>query len=229
MGFDGCLGQVKSRGDLAVGEAVGDLQQHLTLARRERLEVRLGIELVLGVEQTADGRRCRAGAGSRWERPPRRRSPPPGCQTVDRWGGRPSRETRSRRHASAAWAYSSRSKVVRISTRDGSPCSMIRRVASIPSMPGMRTSISTTSGVELGGELERLATVRRLPDHRHVQPETPAPSETPAEERLIVSQQYGHAHRVSRSGGSTISRACTRQPPSGAGPASTVPPNTAAR
>src|SRR5918996_1308362 len=43
--------------------------------------------------------------------------------------------------------YSSRSKVVRISTRTGSwtPPPARRRVASIPSMPGMRMSSSTTS------------------------------------------------------------------------------------
>jgi hypothetical protein len=48
---------------------------------------------------------------------------------------------------SADSTYSSRSKVVRISTRTGSwtPSPASRRVASIPSMPGMRTSIRTTS------------------------------------------------------------------------------------
>lgn len=42
-------------------------------------------------------------------------------------------------------AYSSRSKVVRISTFGASGCEQIRRVASTPSSLGMRTSISTTS------------------------------------------------------------------------------------
>lgn len=42
-------------------------------------------------------------------------------------------------------AYSSRSKVVRISTFGGSCCAQMRRVASTPSSRGMRTSISTTS------------------------------------------------------------------------------------
>ena len=48
----------------------------------------------------------------------------------------------------AAKTYSSRPKVVRISTRTAevSGATVIRRVASIPSMPGMRMSISTTSG-----------------------------------------------------------------------------------
>ncbi len=53
----------------------------------------------------------------------------------------------------AAITYSSRSKVVRMMTRVGrvpsaAPDSnaVMRRVASMPSMPGMRTSISTTSG-----------------------------------------------------------------------------------
>ncbi len=42
-------------------------------------------------------------------------------------------------------AYSSRSKVVRMSTFGGSVSAQIRRVASTPSSFGMRTSMSTTS------------------------------------------------------------------------------------
>ena len=40
----------------------------------------------------------------------------------------------------------------------------IRRVASIPSIPGIRTSMKTTSGVELAGALDRFLTARRLAD-----------------------------------------------------------------
>ena len=49
---------------------------------------------------------------------------------------------------SALKAYSSRSKVVSISTRVSPPASevVMARVASMPSRTGMRTSISTTSG-----------------------------------------------------------------------------------
>ena len=49
---------------------------------------------------------------------------------------------------SALKAYSSRSKVVRMSTRVSSPGAeaVMARVASIPSRTGMRTSMSTTSG-----------------------------------------------------------------------------------
>ena len=49
---------------------------------------------------------------------------------------------------SALKAYSSRSKVVRMSTRVSAPGTAVvmARVASIPSRTGMRTSISTTSG-----------------------------------------------------------------------------------
>ena len=48
----------------------------------------------------------------------------------------------------ASKTYSSRSKVVRMSTRGVFALSLevIRRVASIPSIPDMRTSITTTSG-----------------------------------------------------------------------------------
>ena len=53
---------------------------------------------------------------------------------------------------SASMMYSSSPKVVRISTRwRGS-----RRVASMPSMPGMRMSISTTSGAVRLGRRDRL-------------------------------------------------------------------------
>ena len=45
----------------------------------------------------------------------------------------------------AAYAYSSRSNVVSISTRGRSPAAQIWRVASIPSSRGIRTSITTTS------------------------------------------------------------------------------------
>ena len=44
---------------------------------------------------------------------------------------------------------------------------MIRRVAAIPSSSGMTTSISTTSGLVVPGELYRLPAVVRLGDHDH--------------------------------------------------------------
>jgi hypothetical protein len=43
-------------------------------------------------------------------------------------------------------AYSSRSKVVKMSTWLNAPDAVMTRVASIPSSVGMRTSMSTTSG-----------------------------------------------------------------------------------
>ncbi|RUP63786.1 hypothetical protein SSPNP10_32150 [Streptomyces sp. NP10] len=45
-----------------------------------------------------------------------------------------------------SYAYSSRSNVVTIRMRVRAPDAMMRRVASMPSRPGMRMSISTTSG-----------------------------------------------------------------------------------
>jgi len=47
---------------------------------------------------------------------------------------------------SASYTYSSRSKVVRITTFGAGEPRVSRRVASSPSMPGIRMSISTTSG-----------------------------------------------------------------------------------
>lgn len=63
---------------------------------------------------------------------------------------------------SPAKAYSSRSKVVRMSTRERGQSLTMRRVASIPSRPGMRTSISTTSG------RTRRRSLRRRPRCRSV-------------------------------------------------------------
>ena len=47
---------------------------------------------------------------------------------------------------SPAKTYSSRSKVVRMMTLLSGPAAVMAAVAAIPSMPGIRTSISTTSG-----------------------------------------------------------------------------------
>ena len=75
---------------------------------------------------------------------------------------------------SASKTYSSRSNVVRISTRvDPPPPSRRRRVASIPSRSGMRTSISTTSGRSAAAQLDRLE--RRPPPRRRL----PGPARNP--------------------------------------------------
>ncbi len=50
---------------------------------------------------------------------------------------------------SASYTYSSRSKVVSTSTRAAEPAARMRRVASMPSTSGIRTSINTTSGENL--------------------------------------------------------------------------------
>ena len=66
---------------------------------------------------------------------------------------------------SASWTYSSRSNVVRMTTRvalsDSSP--VIRRVASNPSMTGIRTSISITSGRSLAASATASAPLAAWP------------------------------------------------------------------
>ena len=146
MGLDRRLGQVQGGGDLAVGQRLRDLRS-APRARaasappdtaRDRARPRR--------PATAGGRTCRAAGGSRSAPRRRRRWRPPGCRTAGRWASASLSRKPLAPARSAAWAYSSRSKVVRISTRLVSPCSTISRVASMPSMPGIRTSISTTSG-----------------------------------------------------------------------------------
>ena len=67
---------------------------------------------------------------------------------------------------SASYTYSSRSNVVRISTRVAAVASspVMRRVASSPSISGMRMSISTTSGRSARDEVDGFGAVRRLAD-----------------------------------------------------------------
>ena len=69
------------------------------------------------------------------------------------------------------------------------PEATIRRVASIPSTSGMRTSIRTTSGAQLLDEARRLAAVARLAHHLDVRLGFEDHPEAAADERLVVDQQ----------------------------------------
>ena len=79
------------------------------------------------------------------------------------------------------------SMTTRTSRRSGS--SAIRRVASRPSMPGMRMSIRTTSGTVLAREPHRLVAVGRLADHLDVVLGVEQRAEAGAHERLVVGEQ----------------------------------------
>ena len=128
----------------------------------------------------------------------------------------------------ASKTYSSRSNVVRMTTRVPARRSSaaIRRVASSPSMPGMRTSIRTTSG--------RAWIAWRTASSPSVASPTTVTSgwassraRNPALTRAWSSASTHRDHEVTRS--PTGRRARTRKPPPGAGPASTSPPSAVAR
>ncbi len=108
--------------------------------------------------------------------------------------------------------------MVSTSTRAGGSSAVTRRVASMPSSPGMRMSISTTSGLQLACLLDRLAPVGGLADDVDVglgAEDHPKPG---ADEALVVGEQNAD-HRADSG-----NRARTRKPPSGFAPASSSPP-----
>ena len=95
------------------------------------------------------------------------------------------------------------------------------RVASTPSMPGIRTSISTTSGCSRGHELERLASVGGLADHLEVGLGVEDEPEAHAQQLLVVDEDdRGAAHAGAACAGTAadVSRVRTRQPPPSARP-----------
>ena len=76
----------------------------------------------------------------------------------------------------AAKAYSSRSNVVRISTLGLSAAAQMSRVASTPSITGIRTSISTTSTAIVRAASTASAPSPASADHLDVRAARPAPS-----------------------------------------------------
>ena len=107
--------------------------------------------------------------------------------------------------ARRAWkTYSSRSNVVRTSTRVAAVRSSaaMRRVASMPSTPGMRMSMSTTSGLVGHGQLDRLGPVGRLADHLEAVLALDEDAEAGPHQGLVVGQQdadHGAATGANRS------------------------------
>ena len=87
----------------------------------------------------------------------------------------------------------------------------IRRVASMPSMRGMRTSISTTSGSQLAGELDRLGAVARLADDLDVRPARGSAGSP------CATSSWSSASRTRIVGPCSGSLARTANPPSGRG------------
>ena len=103
---------------------------------------------------------------------------------------------------SASSRYSSMSNVLRSRTRIGGPSSAtIRRVASIPSMSGIRTSISTTSGCR------RSASATAV---------TPSPASPTISTAGSISRPIRIPSRTSSKSSTISTRTLTTPPPSGA-------------
>ena len=71
---------------------------------------------------------------------------------------------------------------------------VICRVASIPSITGIRTSITTTSGARLRRELDRLPAVGRLADDLQVVLGVDQRGERGPQQRLVVDDEDAGRH-----------------------------------
>ena len=99
----------------------------------------------------------------------------------------------------------------------------------MPSMPGMRMSITTTSGRSVPDQLDRLGAGPGLADDFEVRGVGDDHAQTGADQRLVVGED--DADRVIGefcfTGAGSGSRAATRKPPSGRGPALKSPCSSA--
>ena len=100
----------------------------------------------------------------------------------------------------------------------GVPRAASRLIASMPSMRGIRRSISTTSGLVLGGERDRLLAVGGGADELDPVEQPEQRAEALADDALVVGQQDPYAG----------SHSSTRKP-SSVGPAFRRPPSSSAR
>ena len=125
--------------------------------------------------------------------------------------------------ARMAWnTYSSRSKVLRISTLVWARRSsaVIRRVASSPSVPGMRMSMRTTSGRSWMTTSTASAPSPAWPT-TSMSSAVPSSTEAGPDQGLVVDDDNAdHAGGYSSKG----IVASTRKPPPAPGPTSSVPP-----
>ena len=80
-----------------------------------------------------------------------------------------------------------------MSTRGRSPAWQIRRVASIPSRRGIRTSITTTSAVTARSKPSAAGAVAGLADHRHVRLRVEHHAEAGPHQLLVVDEQDADA------------------------------------
>ena len=94
--------------------------------------------------------------------------------------------------------------MVRTRTRAALPAATIRRVASMPSTTGMRTSMRITSGTHSTASSTALAAVFRLADDVDVGACLEDQPEPVSHECLIVGDQDANAHRSLPSGISAV-------------------------
>ena len=105
----------------------------------------------------------------------------------------------------------------------------MRRVASRPSITGMRTSIRITSGSSSSREPDRLGAVCGLADHGQIGLRGEQRAEALAHHRLVVGDQAGDraaGHDAASVSGSTAE---TAKPPTVFGSAEIEPPRIATR
>ncbi len=98
--------------------------------------------------------------------------------------------------------------------------SAISRVASMPSMPGMRMSITTTSGRSAPASCDRFGAGAGLADDLQAGGLGDDHAQGRADEGLVVGEDDPDGHRTPAGTGS---RAATRKPPSGRGAAENSP------
>ena len=232
VGLHRRLRDVHPGGDLGVGEPLRHQQQHLPLPLGELGQPGIG------------GRRGAELPGEPVEQPPgdRRARPPsrPGATTriaaSSSSGGTFLSRNPLAPARSAANASASVSNVVSTSTR-GRPVvapAQIRRVASTPSMVGMRRSITTTSDGDPVEQPQRVRAVAGLADHRQVGLGVEHHPEPGAYQRLVVDDHHPYRHAAALpspvpAAGDSGSRARTRQPPASVGPAARLPSYTPTR
>ena len=142
----------------------------------------------------------------------------------------------------ASKTYSSTSKVVSTSTLVSGYAATMRRVASSPSMPGIRTSMRTTSGASRANDGDRLLAVTGLADDLPAGLGADDRLQSHADQRVVVDDGDSHAPTVARSEAhreaaspsearlaSSGSSTATRNPPSAVGPTDERPPRRPTR
>ncbi len=79
---------------------------------------------------------------------------------------------------------------------------MIIRVASMPSIPGIRMSITTTSGLGVAGQLDRFGAGPGLADDLEVRGAGDEHAQPGAHQRLVVGEHDPDGHRAAAGSGS---------------------------